>query len=289
MTTPTLSLAFRRAFPALMDDPSPAVRSQLLKYLEAHGDSSVRYLKRMAQGESRYHAMMARQYLQQMKVRDPIEDCLQFIHSLNYELETGTFLLSRTVSVHFDAVAISLQLDQMAARARELFTSPMTIREKCRILNRVIFHEYGFRGQTGDGHDPHLSLISEILFSKRGGPLGLALIYLFLAERCRLPLEPVYFPGHFFIGCYHEERPFFIDVMEKGLFRDAENILHVTQSDLFSPDLARLAPSPVREVLSRLCKTLMRAYARSGEMLQAQLFEHFVQEFERTHRDHAER
>lgn len=284
-----LSQAFQKAFPALMDDPSPQVRQGLLLYLEAHGPSSVEFLKTLGRSNSRYHAMLARQYLQQLSVRDPVEDCLRFIHSLNYELETGVFLLSRTVNSHFDSAQISLLLDQIAGRVRELFTAPMTIREKCRILNRVLFHEYAFRGIEGERVDPSLTRLDEILRSKRGGSLGLSLIYYFIAERCQLPLEPVYFPGYFFLGCYHESRPFFIDVLENGFFRDAENILELTQSDLFSPDLARLAPSPIREVLERLCKTLMRAYARSGDSLQSQLFEHFAEEFARTHRKHAER
>jgi regulator of sirC expression with transglutaminase-like and TPR domain len=282
-----LSSEQKANFLSLLDDMTPTVRRALLAYFGQHKDSSLEFLKETAAGKNRALAWHARWFLEELKFSDPVAEFRGFIRSLNYELETGALLLSRTVTPAIDIGACCERLDQISARCRELIVEPMTVREKCRVLNRVLFHEYGFRGNYEHYTDPLNSLLDQVLERKKGIPISLCIVYLLVAHRLGIPLEPVGLPGHFVIGCYVEDAPFFVDAFEQGVFRSADDLFTLLKLQHIEPKVTDLAPTPVREVLCRCCRNLANHYRAAGDAEHADLFSGFVDEFEATYERHA--
>ena len=120
-----------------------------------------------------------------------IAEFREFIRAQQYDLESGSVLLSRTVHPQADAEACASTLDAMAARCRELIVEPGTAREKCRVINRVLFHESGFRGNVEDYTDPNNSFLDQVLTRRRGIPVSLSIVYLLVARRLGLLLSDV--------------------------------------------------------------------------------------------------
>lgn len=283
METARLSTENKEAFLALLDDQNAAVRKSLLGYFLEHSTEVVPFLKEVAAGKNRSHAWHARWFLEELKFSDPVAEFKGFIRSLNYELETGALLLSRTVFPSVDIGSCCELLDEMAARCRELIAEPMSAREKCRVINRVVFHEYGFRGNYEHYTDPLNSFLDQVLERRKGIPISLSIVYLLVAHRLSLDLEPVGLPGHFVIGCYTEDAPFFVDAFEQGAFRTPEELFTLLRAQQIEPRETDLAPTPVREVLCRCCRNLANHYRASGDAEKARLFADFVEEFEATH------
>ncbi len=283
MENERLSTDLQSAFLGLLDDTQPSVRKALLAHFLAHPNASAHFLKTIATGKNRPLAWHARWFLDELRFNDPVAEFTGFIRSLNYELETGALLLNRTVFPRIDIGACCETLDAIAARCRELITEPMTLREKCRIINRVLFHEHGFHGNHEQYNDPLNSFLAQVLTRRTGIPLTLCLVYLLVAHRLGLELEPVGLPGHFVIGCYHENQPFFIDAFEQGAFRTTEEIFAQLRARKITPKITDLAPTPVREVLCRCCRNLVHHYEAAGDTQNAHLFASFVDEFEATH------
>ncbi len=282
METDTLDASLRGAFLTLLDDDSPAVRAALTARFVHHGPPAVEFLQDVAGGPDRLLARHATWFLRELKCGDPVVDFTDFIRSLNYELETGSLLLSRTVSPALDIGACCAQFDAMAARCRELIVEPSTPRDQCRVLSRVLFHEFGFRGNIEDYTDPRNSLLDQVLARRQGLPLTLSVVYLLVAQRVGLTLEPVGLPGHFMVGCFLEDTPFFIDAFAQGVFRTPGELFTMLRRNDLVPKVSDLAPTPVREVLCRCCRNLARHYAAAGDHTRARLFAGFVEEFEVT-------
>jgi len=168
-----------------------------------------------------------------------------------------------------------------AARCRELIDPPATPREQCLVLNRVLFQEYGLRGNVEHYADPRNSFLDEVLARRIGIPLSLCTVYLLVAQRIGLSLEPVGLPGHFLLGCYVEARRFLSMPSIRAPSAPARR---------FSPRSApatsrprdRPRATPVREVLCRSCRNLVNHYAATGDAEHARLFAEFVEEFEST-------
>ncbi len=283
-----LGAAERDALLSLLDDPSPAVRRALLLRFNHLGPASAPFLQAVARGSNRLLARHAAWFLDELKFSDPVTEFRGFIRSLNYELESGALLLARTVSPQLDAGDCCTQLDAIAARCRELIVEPSSARAKCRVLNRVLFHELGFHGNVEHYTDPRNSFIDQVLERRTGIPLSLSIVYLLVAGRVGLELEPVGLPGHFIVGCFADDLPFFIDPFDRGVFRDAEEIFDLLRANNLTPQASDLAPTPIREVLCRNCRNLVNQYTSAGELERARLFARFVEEFEATYARHAQ-
>lgn len=241
------------------------------------------FLQETARSSNRILARYASWYLDELKFADPVAEFRGFIRSLNYELETGALLLSRTVTPSLDVGACCAELDKIAARCAELISEPATAREKCRIINRVLFHEWGFHGNVENYTDPLNSFLDQVLQRHTGIPISLSIVYLLVAQRLGLALEPVGLPGHFIVGSFEENPPFFVDPFDKGVFLDPDEIFTLLRANHIVPKDTDLAPTPVREVLCRCCRNLANHYSAKGRADYARLFASFVEEFEATY------
>lgn len=286
METVKLSEARRDALLGLLDDATPPVRKALLAHFVEIGAPAVQFLQEVAHGSHRVLARHAAWYLDELKFCDPVAEFRGFIRSLNYELETGAMLLSRTVSPGLDVGECCSLLDQIAARCRELITLPATTREQCRVINRVLFHEWGFHGNVEHYTDPLNSLLDQVLLRRKGIPISLSTIYLLVAERLGLELEPVGLPGHFIVGCFTEAKPFFVDPFDRGIFLDTDEVFALLRANKIVPKSTDLMPTPIREVLCRSCRNLVNHYKAAGDDEHAKLFASFVDEFDSAYEKH---
>ena len=275
-----LSAPLENAFLALLDDVTPAVRAALLAEFSGRGPAALGFLQGIARGRNRLLAWHAAWFLRELKCSDPVAEFRSFIRSLNYELETGAWLLGRTLSPQLDTGACGLLLDEIAGRCRALMVDPSSAREQCRVLNRVLFHEYDFRASAGDGADPRAALLDQVLLRRQGIPITLCMLYVLVGQRVGLTLEPVALPGHFVVGCFLGDPPFFVDASEQGVFRTRADLYQRLRRQNCEPKASDLAPTPVREVLCDCCRQLAQGYAAGGEHVRARLFEGFVVEFD---------
>lgn len=283
MDNELLAAEERAALRNLLDDPSPAVRRGLLARFTALGPVAAAFLQSAARDPNRVLARHALRYLDELNFSDPVGDFREFIRSQSHELETGALLLARTATPRLDPADCGGQLDRMAARCRELIVEPASAREKCRVLNRVLFHEWGFHGNVEHYTDPRNSFLDQVLERRTGIPISLSIVYLLVAERLGLELAPVGLPGHFLVGCFNDDLPFFIDPFDRGVFRDAAEIFDLLRAHHLTPKLSDLAPTPVRELFCRCCRNLVNHYSTAGETERARLFAGFVEEFEATY------
>jgi len=275
------------AFRALLDDTDPVVRAALVAEFGRHSAHALPFLQEIARGQDRPLAWHAAWFLHELKFSDPVAEFKGFIRSLNYELETGALLLSRIHSPQLDIGACCATFEQLAARCRELMVEPSTAREKCRVVNRVLFHESGFRGNVEHYTDPLNSFLDEVLARRKGLPITLSMVYVLVAQRVGLTLEPVGLPGHFVAGCFLESTPFFIDAFEQGALRTPAELFATLRQQHLAPSISDLAPTPVREVLCRCCRNLSHHYAIAHDELRARLYADLVDEFEATSERHA--
>jgi regulator of sirC expression with transglutaminase-like and TPR domain len=268
------------ALAKLLDDPSPTVRTALLAYLGARGTQAEDFLRGLARSGTGPVALAAAQYLKELNFSDPAEEFRVFIRSLNYELETGMLLLARTVNPQLDAGICHSALDAMADRCRELITEPSGPREKCRVINRVLFHEWGLRGDVEHYTDPRNSFLDQVLLRRKGIPLTLTVIYLLAADRLGMTLHPVALPGFFLVAGESDAVPFYIDPFEQGTLRSETEVIQLLRARQYFPQAGDLSPSPVREVLARCCRNLVNHFREAGDLDKAKLFAGFIEEFD---------
>jgi regulator of sirC expression with transglutaminase-like and TPR domain len=192
--------------------------------------------------------------------------------------------MSRAAYPEFTVTDCCSQLDSIAARCGQLIIEPMSVRDKCRVINRVLFHEYGFTGNVEHYADPRNSFFNQVLERRKGIPITLSILYVLIADRCGIRLETIGVPGRFMVGCFDEREPFFIDPFQRGLLRTPDDVFDLIRQNNLVPKVSDLAPTPLREVLCRCCRNLAQHFTAARDFGHARLFASFVEEFESTYR-----
>ena len=264
----------------LLDDENPIVQKAIAKELTRSPKEGVAFLEQVIREPDHLLAKHAHNLLSELGWVDGVAGFLRFIDSQRYELESGWFLLDRTVYPTFDVSSSTLFLDSLADRARELLLPPHTPKEMCSVLNRVLFHEFGFRGARKDFADPQNSFLHRVLERRRGLPITLSVVYILVARRIGFEIDPIGLPGRFMVGCFSETKPFYIDVWSGGKFLEIEQMADFLDDSSIEDSGSLLLPVTVAETLTRGCRNLVQQYGKQGDADNARLFNKFVLEFE---------
>ena len=139
-----------------------------------------------------------------MTLRFEAPTALQYFASLVAE-DQGFALLEAAIAVAqdeypgLDPQGVLAQVDALAERLKRRIPADAVVLQKLRFLNRYFFQDLGFAGNVNDYYDPRNSYLHEVLATRRGIPITLALLYIELATQVGLSARGVSFPGHFLV------------------------------------------------------------------------------------------
>jgi regulator of sirC expression with transglutaminase-like and TPR domain len=162
--------------------------------------------------------------------------------------------------------AVSL-LDTYAAELRTRLADPRDGKTYISELNRFLFDDLGFRGNTTDYYDPRNSCLNAVLTARTGIPITLSVVYMEISRRLGKAVEGVGLPGHFLVRYDDGMYCAFIDPFHGGRLLDTEDCFalarDVSQVEI-EPDPRWLAPVKKRDVLMRMLRNLGAAYTSRG-------------------------
>ena len=98
-----------------------------------------------------------------------------------------------------DTQGVLAQIDALAERLRRRLPADAAPLQTLRLLNTFFFRELGFAGNVNDYHDRRNSYLHEVLKTRRGIPITLAVIYIEIANQLGMQAQGVSFPGHFLV------------------------------------------------------------------------------------------
>lgn len=137
-------------------------------------------------------------------------------------------------------------------------------------LRAFLFEGDRLSGNQDDYDDPGNSDLAWSISVGKSNPLGLSVIFVLVARRMDLVVEPVNFPGHFLCRIYEDGYPIIIDCFDRGR-------LHLQATLLESPDLGSTERAILRQaadpgtVLLRLLNNLTAALQKAGRADDARL------------------
>ena len=98
-----------------------------------------------------------------------------------------------------DALEVLAEVDALADKLRRRIPADAAPLQRLRLVNRYFFQELAFSGNVNDYYDPRNSYLPDVLKTRRGIPITLALLYVELATQVGLSAVGVSFPGHFLV------------------------------------------------------------------------------------------
>lgn len=165
------------------------------------------------------------------------------------------------------------QVDELGERLLQRIPPDAAPLQRLRLLNPYFFHELGFAGNVNNYYDPANSLIPQVLRTRRGIPITLALIYIEIAARLGLVAQGVAFPGHYLVKLKMPLGEIVIDPFDgRSLGREEldERLLPFRKRLGLAPEDEAplglfLQAASARETLTRLLANLKELYSSTQD------------------------
>jgi len=188
-------------------------------------------------------------------------------------LEAAT-CLAQDASPQLDVQAVLAEVDSLLSRLKRKLPADAAGMHKLRVLNAFFFGELGFAGNVNDYYAPANSYLHEVLRTRRGIPISLAVLWLELARGVSLQADGVGFPGHFMVKVRLPQGQVVIDPFtgeSQSPEQLAERIAALRPNGAWReetevPLALYLQPAQAREVLARMLRNLRDIHRSSNDI-----------------------
>ncbi|WP_349744077.1 SirB1 family protein [Roseateles cavernae] len=167
-----------------------------------------------------------------------------------------------------DVQAVLAEVDALAERLRRRLPDDAAPSHRLLLLNRYFHDELGFAGNVNDYYAPDNSFIHQVLATRRGIPIALAVIYMELAGQIGLRANGIGFPGHFLVGLHLPQGEVVLDPFTcRSLSREAlEEALLPYRGGAAEPPLEFfLQALSSRQLLARMLRNLKEIHRSAAD------------------------
>jgi regulator of sirC expression with transglutaminase-like and TPR domain len=156
--------------------------------------------------------------------------------------------------------------DQIASRVTSGLPSALIAH-----LHQFLFDDLGFCGDGDDFYAPQNSYLPIVVRRRRGIPISLSLVYVYLADRLGLEVQGINAPGHFLVAVQTYEgigeQIMFVDPFFGGALLNLPEVFErigQTTGRPVHPSTDLLAPASHAMWLARMLLNLQAIFARAG-------------------------
>lgn len=266
---------------SLIEDPDEGIFTQVSAELISKGEEVIPHLERFWE----FNAFGT-------LFQDRVEHLIQSIHynCIHNRLEAwaeeggsdlleGAILINKYQYPSFDEEEVRRQVNALRQDIWLELNDNLTAIEMVNVINHILFTVHGFEGNKNNYTAPQNSYIADVLSSKRGNPLSLAILYQVLSTRLDIPIYGVNLPNHFVLA--------FLDENRMGMAPDASydsgvlfyvnpfsggTIIHKSEIDEFLLHLELpkkvefYQPCKNVDIIRRMLTNLIYAYKQEGKL-----------------------
>ncbi|WP_316812754.1 transglutaminase-like domain-containing protein [Pedobacter heparinus] len=257
----------------LLDDPDLEIYEHVEKRLLEYGTEVVSFLE--SEWEHSLDTLLQERIeniVHKIQFRTVKEDLNLWYQSGAFDLLQGALVINRYQYPDLDEEKMILQIEEIKREIWLGLQYEMSSIEKIKLINHVFYNVYGFSGNTKNHHDPQNSYISQVLESKKGNQISLAIIYATLAQKLDVPVYGVNLPQHFILGYIDESKReeqefgvlFYINAFNKGAIFGKHDVDQFLRQLNLDPLPGFYAPCSNVEIIRRIIRNLISAYENLG-------------------------
>jgi regulator of sirC expression with transglutaminase-like and TPR domain len=181
------------------------------------------------------------------------------------DLLEGMWILAtyRYPDYRFDQ--LKLEMDQLYYEVWPQMREELHPMDQVKVLNTAIFEQLKFGPNSKNFHAANNSFINNVLSSKKGNPISLCVIYMWIAQKLGMPIYGVNLPNLFVLTYKQNGLQFYINVFNKGLIFNKIDIDNYIPQLNLTPNEIYYNPCSNLEIIRRVIRNLMMAFEKSGE------------------------
>jgi regulator of sirC expression with transglutaminase-like and TPR domain len=259
----------------LLDDSDPEVFQHVQQRLLEHGNSVIHFLE--TEWEKSLDTVL------QERIEDLVhliqfttvkEDLKLWYQSGSFDLLQGALVVNRYQYPDLDEQKIINQIEDIKREVWLGLQPEMSSVEKIKLINHIIYNNHGFSGNTKNHHDPQNSFINQVLETKRGNQISLAIIYSTIAQKLDIPVYGVNLPQHFILGYIDESKMddhefgvlFYINAFNKGAIFGKHDVDQFLRQLNLQAQPGFYAPCSNVEIIRRIIRNLISSFENLGSV-----------------------
>ncbi|HKG08406.1 MAG TPA: transglutaminase-like domain-containing protein [Pedobacter sp.] len=257
----------------LLDDPDQEIYLHVEERLLEYGNEVIEFLENV--WEHSLDTLLQQRIeniVHKIQFTNVKEDLNLWYQSGAFDLLQGALVINRYQYPDLDEEKIILQVEDIKREIWLGLQYEMSSIEKIKLINHVFYNVYGFSGNTKNHHDPQNSYINQVLESKKGNQISLAIIYSTLAQKLDIPVYGVNLPQHFILGYIDETKRedqefgvlFYINAFNKGAIFGKHDVDQFLRQLNLEPLPGFYAPCSNVEIIRRVIRNLISAYENLG-------------------------
>ncbi len=206
------------------------------------------------------------------------ENLAKWVDEGEQNLLEGAVNVAKFQYPQIEAGAIEEQLEKIRKDVWLELNETHTALEKVKTLNHIFYGVHGFSGNTTNFFAPQNHYINQVVESKKGGPVALAICYSVVAQRLGMPIYGVSLPKNYLLAYkdrYSQQHKgnatsdsilFYINPFNKGTVLGRKEIESFLVQNKIEVKDEYFAPCKNSVTISQLIASLMIAYQKSGNM-----------------------
>jgi len=257
----------------LLDDPDAEVYEHVHQKLLSFGNEVIEYLENaFEQAFDPIQQDRIANLVHEIQFGTVKNDLQLWYQSGAFDLLQGILIINRYQYPDLDEQKV---INQIESIKRDIWIQMMNEAspvEQVKLMNHVFYSIHGFSGNTTNHRDPQNSYISQVLETKKGNQISLAIIYSIIAQKLDIPVYGVNLPQHFILAYLDESREtefeggilFYINAFNKGFIfgrRDVDMFLKQLNLQF---DKQFYEPCSNADIIKRVLRNLISAYEHLG-------------------------
>lgn len=256
----------------LLDDPDTEISNHVEERLLSYGNDVISYLEN-AWSQSLDVVLQERieNLVHKIQFSNVKRDLELWYISGAFDLLQGMLILNKYQYPDLDEQKIINQLEDIKRDIWMQMLYEMSPVEKVKLINHILYETHGFSGNTTNHQDPQNSYLNQVLESRKGNQILLAVIYSIIAQKLDIPVYGVNLPQHFILAYVEEGSDseysdqnngilFYINAFNKGFLFGRKDVDAFLRQLNLKPANHFYEPCSNVDIVQRVIRNLISSY-----------------------------
>ncbi len=253
----------------LLDDPDPEVQSGVRSRFQELGENAVPLLDQYRSESIRESEKSTiNEIIYSITFGSILDEFAELIErgvNNRRQLEDALLLLSKFGNPTLRVEEYRKKLDKLSSQIGGEIAYTPSMTEKMQIMLQYVFRELRFRGDAQDYHSTDNAYLDRVIDRRKGLPIMLSAVVMFLARRLGLPFFGVNMPIHFMLMYKIHDREILIDPFDSGSIVTYNQCCYFLKKNGIEPRPEHLQKADESEILKRCLRNLMNAFAKAKD------------------------
>ncbi len=253
----------------LLDDPDPTVQSGVKNRFKELGENAVplldQYRSESVKDSERKSINEVLYYITIESLFEDFSGLIEFGIKSRADLEDALLMMARFGNPTLRTGEYRRKLDDLSAQISSKVASTPSITEKMQIILHFVFRELRFRGDADKYHNLDNAYLDRVIDRRKGLPIMLSMVVVFIAQRLGIPFYGVNMPIHFMLMYETHNQQILIDPFDGGTIVTYNQCYYFLKKNGIDPRPEHLMKADYKEVLIRTIRNLINSYSKVND------------------------